>query len=101
MEKTVSVPHEDESLFEQRRRVRRVRMILDLTSTLISRDASLTCREARCLIDCAERAVLELLPSFEEKFRTFVRPRLERIVNERWPVGVEGTGLRLVSELVN
>jgi hypothetical protein len=102
MENVIDFTGDDASLFEQRRRVRRVRMILDLTSTLLSRDASLTHREACTLVECAERAIAELLPNFSSKFSSFVRPRLERIIQERWPAPFDDRPARRMSqELVN
>jgi hypothetical protein len=73
------------SLFEQRRKLRRVRMIVDITSALISRDASMTYREARSLVDCAEKAIVELLPTYRLNFDLNVRPTFDRIIRERWP----------------
>lgn len=100
MENLSAIAASDMSVFEQRRRVRRVRMILDLTSSLISSDQSISYREARSLVACAERAISELLPSFHNKFSSFVRPRLERMIQERWPFADEPTVYR-AQELVN
>lgn len=74
------------TLFGERRKLRRVRMIVDLTSALISRDASISYREARCLIDCAEKAIFELLPNYQLNFERHIRPTFDRILRDRWPV---------------
>lgn len=74
------------ALPEQRRRIRRVRMIVDLTSALIGRDTSMTYREARSLVECAEKAVLELLPDYDAIFESYIRPTFDRIMRERWPM---------------
>lgn len=89
------------TLFEQRRRLRRVRMIVDLTSTLISRDASITYKEARRLVDCAERAIVELLPNYKMNFDANVRPSFDRIIRERWPFDALSTVFHTGRELVN
>ncbi|HVT43671.1 MAG TPA: hypothetical protein VMT00_04705 [Thermoanaerobaculia bacterium] len=73
------------SLFEVRRRFRRLRMIVDLTANLIENDHSMSHREARSLVTCAEKAILELVPSYGRKYNVCVRPYFERILRDRWP----------------
>ena len=73
------------SAFFERRRLRRIRMIVELTMNLIGGDETVTYREACCLIDCARKAILELHPSFEERYERVVRPHFERLLAERWP----------------
>lgn len=67
--------------------MRRVRMIVDVTTALLDNDSSLSFREARSLVDCAERAIGELVPSWRDCFNSEVRPQLETIIRKRWPVG--------------
>ena len=69
-----------------RRRMRRVRMIVDVTTALLETDLSLSQREARTLVDCAERAISDLAPSWRSCFNNEVRPTLETIIRRRWPV---------------
>lgn len=73
------------SAFYDRRRLRRVRMIVELTHNLISSDSTVSHREARCLVDCARKAIIELHPAFEERYEGIVRPHFERVLSERWP----------------
>jgi hypothetical protein len=73
------------SAFFERRRLRRIRMIVELTLNLISSDATVTHREACCLIDCARKAILELHPSFAERYERIVRPHFESVLAARWP----------------
>jgi hypothetical protein len=75
---------DDSALFE-RRRVRRVRMIAELTLNLISSDRTSSHREARCLVDCARKAILELVPGFEGRYERIVRPYFDRVLQQRWP----------------
>lgn len=77
---------ETDSLFEARRRLRRVRMIVDLTSSLIANDSSISHREARSLVECAEKAIGELVPSYSRRFEAAVKPRLDSIIRQRWPL---------------
>jgi hypothetical protein len=69
----------------ERRRIRRIRMIVELTINLISSDMTVSHREARSLTDCARKAILDLLPTFEDRYERVVRPCFERILQERWP----------------
>jgi hypothetical protein len=73
------------SLPMERRRLRRVRMIVELTLNLISSDRTASHREARCLVDCARKAILELVPAFESRYERIVRPYFDRVLQMRWP----------------
>ena len=78
-------PAETHSAFFDRRRLRRVRMIVDLTLNLISSDRTVSHREARCLVECARKAILELFPGFEERYSHVVEPYFTRVLQQRWP----------------
>lgn len=69
----------------ERRRLRRIRMIVELTLNMISSDMTVSHREARCLVKCARKAIVELHPGFEQRYERIVRPFFERILAERWP----------------
>ena len=76
------------SAFVERRRLRRIRMIVELTHNLISADMTVSYREARCLVQCARKAILDLHPHFEERFERVIRPHFERVLTQRWPTEV-------------
>jgi hypothetical protein len=76
---------ENSSAFFERRRLRRVRMIVELTLNLISSDRTVSHREARCLVDCAHKAILELFPGFEQRYEHIVKPHFDRVLHQRWP----------------
>jgi hypothetical protein len=76
---------EDRSAFFERRRLRRIRMIVELTLNLIGSDLTVTHREARCLVRCARKAILDLHPGFSQRYERSVRPYFERMLAERWP----------------
>lgn len=88
------------SLFERRRRARRVRMIVDLTAKIIHSDDSMTYREARSLVICARKAILDLLPQYEEQFEKKIVPQFDQIIGHRWPLEHQSTFIP-ASELVN
>src|SRR5215212_1856656 len=76
---------EDRSAFFERRRLRRIRMIVELTLNLIGTDTTVSHREARCLVRCARKAILDLHPGFAQRYERSVRPYFERMLAERWP----------------
>jgi hypothetical protein len=71
--------------FVERRKMRRIRMIVELTHNLISSDMTVTHREARCLVDCARKAILELHPAIIDRYERVIRPHFERVLASRWP----------------
>ena len=79
-----SIP-ELRSAFFERRRLRRIRMIVELTHNLISSDRTVSHREARCLVDCAKKAILDLYPGFDDRFERVIKPHFDRVLHERWP----------------
>ena len=60
-------------------------MIVELTLNLISSDATVSHREARCLVGCARKAILELDPGFASRYESIVSPHFERVLRHRWP----------------
>lgn len=76
---------ESRSTFFERRKLRRIRMIVELTLNLIGTDVTVSHREARCLVRCARKAILDLHPGFAQRYERSVRPYFERMLAERWP----------------
>ena len=60
-------------------------MIVELTINLISSDRTVSHREARCLVDCARKAILELFPGFDERYAKVIQPHFDRVLQQRWP----------------
>ena len=73
------------SAFYERRRLRRIRMIVELTLNLIGSDMTVTHREACSLINCARKAILDLHPGFSHRYERIVAPHFERVLAQRWP----------------
>ena len=73
------------SAFFERRTLRRVRMIVELTTNLISSDRTVSHREARCLVECARKAIIDIVPGLADHFERIVLPHFERILQQRWP----------------
>jgi hypothetical protein len=86
MPKSESEPTtEVRSAFFERRRLRRIRMIVELTLNLISSDETQSHREARCLVKCARKAILDLHPAFGDRYERIVRPHFDAVLRRRWP----------------
>ena len=60
-------------------------MIVELTINLISSDRTVSHREARCLVDCARKAIMELFPGFDERYAKVIQPHFDRVLQRRWP----------------
>ena len=90
---------DDRLAYVERRKLRRIRMIVELTHNLISSDMTVTHREARCLVDCARKAILDLHPTFESRYERVVGPAFDRVLASRWPN--EEALYNVSSEIVN
>lgn len=74
-------------------------MIVDLTRSIISRNPDLSHREARCLVNCAHKAIFDLSPTWGTEFDSVERPRLEELIRNRWPL--EEFEMPTVEDVVN
>ena len=77
---------EEVALHEEQRRIRRMRLLVDVTAQVLSEDEKLTFCEALRLIEAARTAVLRLFPDKDDTFNLVIRPRLERIIHERFQI---------------
>jgi hypothetical protein len=77
---------EQNPLHEEERRLRRLRLLVDVTAQVLAEDESLTFCEALRLIEAARTASTRLFPDKEQTFDLVIRPRLERIVHERFRI---------------
>ena len=73
------------ALLDEQKRLRRLRLIVDLTASVISQEPSLTPERALEMIRRAQDAVEGLFPGSHAQFDLLVRPKLQRIVDERFP----------------
>ena len=77
---------QDEALREEEQRVRRLRLLVDVTAQVLAEDEKLTLCEALRLIDAARTASWRMFPDKDDTFELVIRPRLERIVLERFRI---------------
>lgn len=69
---------------EERRKLRRLQTMMMMVSSVISQDPRLTIEEASELAANAKRAALSLFPDKELAYDLIYKPRLQRIMNERF-----------------
>ena len=74
-----------EALREENRRLRRLRLLVDLTLARLYQDPDLSLLEALQLTERCREAALTLFPDKETAFELIYRPRFERVLYARWP----------------
>jgi hypothetical protein len=73
----------DESL-DEARRLRRLQVMMSMVMSVISQDPDLTLEEASEMAANARRAALNMFPDKELAYDILYRPRLRRLINERF-----------------
>jgi hypothetical protein len=81
----------DQLIVDEERKLRRLRFLVDLTISLLYQDQSLTPDGARCLVRNTEKAILAMFPDKQFTFDLVLLPRFERVLQERWGVGLNPT----------
>jgi divalent metal cation (Fe/Co/Zn/Cd) transporter len=69
---------------EEARRIRRLQIMMSLVMSVISQDPDLTLEEAAEMAANARRAALAMFPDKELAYDILYRPRLQRLMNERF-----------------
>jgi len=75
-----------DDLADEERRLRQLRLVVDITAQILAEDRHLTLCEALRLIEAARTTAGRLFPGRQDTFDLVVRPRLERIVLERFGI---------------
>lgn len=76
----------DERLRDEEKRLRRLRLVIDLSLAVLMQQADLTLREAFNVVENAKRAALALFPDKGEVFDLIYAPRLKRVIRERFVI---------------
>jgi hypothetical protein len=71
-------------LEEEARKIRRLQIMIGMVMSVIGQDANLTVEEASELAAGAKRAALAMFPDKELAFDLLYRPRLQRLIRERF-----------------
>jgi hypothetical protein len=69
---------------EEARKIRRLQVMIGMVMSVIGQDSSLTIEEASELAAGAKRAALAMFPDKELAFDLIYRPRLQRLIRERF-----------------
>ena len=79
-----SLPHPALEADDEARRIRRLQVMISMVSSVISQDPSITVEEASELAASAKRAALAMFPDKELAYDLLYKPRLQRLMNERF-----------------
>ena len=77
-------PQTSEEIAEENRKLRRLQVMMSMVTATISQDPNLTVEEAAELAAGAKRAALAMFPDKELAYDLIYRPRLQRLLNERF-----------------
>jgi len=69
---------------EEARKIRRLQVMMGMVMSVIGQDPNLTLEEAAELAAGAKRAALAMFPDKELAFDILYKPRLQRLMNERF-----------------
>ena len=69
---------------EERRKLRRLQIMMSMVMSVISQDADLSIEEASELAANAKRAALAMFPDKEFAYDILYKPRLQRLMAERF-----------------
>jgi hypothetical protein len=69
---------------EEARKIRRLQIMISMVMSVIAQDPNLSVEEAAELIANAKRAALTMFPDKELAFDILYKPRLQRLMRERF-----------------
>ena len=75
---------ESSEKMEEARKIRRLQMMMSMVMSVISQDPDLTVEEASEMAANARRAALSMFPDKALTFDLLYKPRLQRLMNERF-----------------
>ncbi len=75
---------EHDPLYDEERSLRKLRLMVDITAQVLAEDRDLTLCTGLRLIEALRTASHRLFPSNHTTFELVIRPRLERILLERF-----------------
>ena len=69
---------------QEAQKIRRLQIMISMVMSVISQDPNLTVEEASELVAGAKRAALAMFPDKEFAYDILYRPRLQRLMRERY-----------------
>ena len=79
-----STPANFQEQEEERRKLRRLQIMMSMVMSVISQDGNLSIEEASELAANAKRAALAMFPDKEFAYDILYKPRLQRLLTERF-----------------
>ncbi len=83
---TKPVPQTPQELQDEQRKLRRLQIMVNMVMSVISQDMSMTIDEASEMVADTRRAALAMFPGKELAFDLIYRPRLQRLMRERFRI---------------
>lgn len=82
-----SIPQQtSEEVREEQRKLRRLQLMMDMVMSVIGQDESLTVDEAATMVADSRRAALAMFPDKELAYDLIYKPRLQRLMRERYRI---------------
>ncbi|HEY1808112.1 MAG TPA: hypothetical protein VGG42_06085 [Acidobacteriaceae bacterium] len=75
-----------QELQDEQRKLRRLQMMVNMVMSVISQDLSMTIDEASEMVADTRRAALAMFPGKEMAFDLIYKPRLQRLMRERYRI---------------
>jgi hypothetical protein len=69
---------------EEAKKIRRLQIMISMVMSVISQDPDLTIEEASEMVANTKRAALAMFPDKEFAYDILYKPRLQRLLNERY-----------------
>lgn len=79
-------PEQLQQLEDERKKLRRLQIMIDMVMSVIAQDPNLTLDEAMQMANDAKRAALAMFPDKELAFDLLYKPRLQRLMRERYRI---------------
>lgn len=71
---------------EEARKIRRLQVMISMVTSVLGQDPNLTVEEASEIVANAKRAALAMFPDKELAFDILYKPRLQRLMKERFRI---------------
>lgn len=79
-------PEHLQELEAERKKLRRLQIMIDMVMSVIAQDPKLSLEEATQMANDAKRAALAMFPDKELAFDLLYKPRLQRLLRERYRI---------------
>jgi hypothetical protein len=81
-----ATPEHLQELEAERKKLRRLQIMIDMVMSVIAQDPKLSLEEATQMANDAKRAALAMFPDKELAFDLLYKPRLQRLLRERYRI---------------